>query len=60
MAVEPTLQVKGWPNVFAVGDCNSIVEEKTVNSADMGAMLAARNIVALEAGKEVKTYPSGE
>ena len=35
LAVEPTLQVKGWPNVFAAGDCTDVKEEKTAALAGM-------------------------
>ncbi|EFN60120.1 hypothetical protein CHLNCDRAFT_133478 [Chlorella variabilis] len=54
--VYPTLQVKGWRNVFAAGDCNSIAEEKTAAMAGLSALAAAGNIIALDSGKELKPY----
>jgi hypothetical protein len=35
IAVEPTLQVVGWRNVFAAGDCSSVEEEKTAALAGL-------------------------
>ncbi|KAI7835805.1 hypothetical protein COHA_010295 [Chlorella ohadii] len=57
IAVEPTLQVVGWQNVFAVGDCNTVKEEKTAALAGVAARVAAQNIVLLDAGKELQRYP---
>ncbi|PRW60282.1 NADH dehydrogenase [Chlorella sorokiniana] len=57
VAVEPTLQVVGWRNVFAVGDCNTVKEEKTAALAGVAAKVAAQNIVLLDAGKELQRYP---
>lgn len=90
LAVEPTLQVKGWPNVFAAGDCTDVKEEKTAALAGMSgegasccmhpagaaqvytkaevilpclamfaAMVAAANVISLDQGKELQTYPEG-
>ncbi|KAL4855131.1 Apoptosis-inducing factor B [Chlorella vulgaris] len=57
IAVEPTLQVVGWRNVFAAGDCSSVDEEKTAALAGLSALAAAANILALEAGSEPQAYP---
>lgn len=59
VAVEPTLQVVGWPNVFAAGDCNAMRDEKTAALAGLTGQLVARQILALEAGKPLATYPDG-
>ncbi|KAL4421653.1 hypothetical protein ABPG75_010944 [Micractinium tetrahymenae] len=59
IAVEPTLQVRGWRNVFAAGDCTNTPEEKTAAFAGVAATVAAGNIIVLHAGKELKTYPEG-
>ena len=59
IAAEPTLQLAGWPNVLAAGDCIAVREEKTANLADLSGMVAARNVLALAAGKPLSTYPDG-
>lgn len=37
--VEPTLQVVGFPNIFALGDINDVKEEKLVRGATHGSSL---------------------
>ena len=59
ITVEPTLQLAGWPNVLAAGDCVASRVERTANIADIAGMVAARNVIALEAGKAPTTYPKG-
>lgn len=43
-------------NIFAVGDIAGFKEEKTAQGADKQASLIAKNICALEKGKEMKNY----
>lgn len=57
--VESTLQVVGLRNVFAAGDVAATPEEKTANYADYAGLCVARNIAALDAGKELVTFPGG-
>ncbi len=60
--VEPTLQARGAPNIFAAGDAASTPEEKTAVMADWSGIVAAQNVIALCAGKptaELGTFPEG-
>lgn len=57
VAVSPTLQVVGHPNVFACGDCMCTQFEKTAFTAEISAMQAARNIISMENGRRLMSYP---
>lgn len=59
VVVLPTLQLPTMPNVFAAGDVASSGEEKTANMADYAGTVVAGNIKALDAGKELQSFPSG-
>ena len=52
------LQVEGFRNVFAAGDITSIAEEKTAQNAKRQARVVARNILALEYGRDLAEYVS--
>lgn len=54
-----TLQVEGFGNVFACGDCAKTIEEKTAFSADLSAKLAAKNIKLLSLNRPLLTFPEG-
>lgn len=54
-----TLQIEGFDNVFACGDCAKTIEEKTAFSADLSAKLAAKNIRLLSLDRELLSYPEG-
>uniref|UniRef100_A0A7S0Y9J5 FAD/NAD(P)-binding domain-containing protein n=1 Tax=Polytomella parva TaxID=51329 RepID=A0A7S0Y9J5_9CHLO len=51
LRVLPTLQIQGHINAFAVGDCCDACEVKLAFLAGMQAETAARNLIALTAGK---------
>ena len=50
------LQVDGKQNIFAVGDVNNIVEEKTAQNAKRQAKLTLKNICNLEKNKNLEEY----
>lgn len=50
--VEPTMQVVGFDNVFAVGDVNDVAETKRAHTAMVQARVAAKNIKAMIQGQE--------
>lgn len=56
VAVNERLQVSGYQNIFAVGDVNSIKEERTAQNAEEQVLIAAKNIVAVEHGEDMKSY----
>ena len=58
LPVDPaTLQVQGYENVFACGDCSDTREEKTAFAADLSAQLAAQNIQRHVLNKPLLRYP---
>jgi len=60
--VEPTLEVKGLENVFAIGDCAALrLEDGTevpprAQAAHQMASTAARNVLARREGREAKSF----
>jgi len=50
--VEPTMQVKGFDNVYAVGDVNDVPETKRAHTAMVQARVAVKNIKAMIAGEQ--------
>lgn len=52
--------MKGLANVFAAGDITATDEEKTAYHADLQGMVAAHNILRLERGQGLQSYPRGE
>ncbi|MEM7361796.1 MAG: FAD-dependent oxidoreductase [Bacteroidota bacterium] len=56
--VKETLQLAGYPNIFAAGDVVAIEEEKLAQNATLHATLIAKNIKRLEEGKPLMPYLS--
>lgn len=56
--VEKTLQMKGFPHIFVVGDLNDCQEEKTAQSAEKQACVVVKNLFALERGEHLHSYSS--
>ena len=54
--VKETLQLENYPHIFVVGDLNDIQEEKTAQSAEKQAAVAALNLFALEHGQKLQSY----
>ena len=54
--VKETLQLEHYPHIFVVGDLNDIQEEKTAQSAEKQAAVAALNLFALEEGRKLSSY----
>lgn len=57
--VNEYLQVKGHPNIFAVGDVADIDEEKLAQNAEKHGGVVAKNIMAMESGKSMRSYKPG-
>lgn len=55
VAVEPTLQVRGYPDVFAVGDVAATDPLRT-SARNRGHALLARNVRARMAGRPLRAY----
>lgn len=52
LRVEPTLQVRGLPTVFAVGDITDVPESKRASAARAHADVVAENLRSLIAGEQ--------
>lgn len=52
------LQVEGYTNIFAAGDINDRLVEKTAQNSRYQGKIVAENIIALEEGKSLKEYES--
>lgn len=52
IAVEPTMQVRGFDTVFAVGDVTDVPESKRAQRAIAHAQVAVANITAMIEGRE--------
>lgn len=59
LKVNDYLQVDGFSNVFAVGDCADINEPKMAYHADLHANVAVNNISNSLSGKELTSYSTG-
>ncbi len=57
--VNEFLQLEGCENIFGAGDITGIKEEKTAQTAEIHARIAAKNITRLEQGKELIRYSAG-
>mmetsp|Transcript_18008 Transcript_18008/g.50339 ORF Transcript_18008/g.50339 Transcript_18008/m.50339 type:complete len:441 (-) Transcript_18008:1858-3180(-) len=64
--VKPTLEVVGCPGVFACGDAAGVAAERTAYTADLMAVVVAKNIALLvsrkdskDAQKKLKEFPGG-
>lgn len=53
------LQVEGFINVFAVGDCAHIGEPKTAYHASLHAAVVVSNIANSVSGKRLTSYRTG-
>jgi len=54
--VNKFLQVENEQNIFAIGDVNSILVEKTAQNAEKQASIAIKNILALNNNQQLKEY----
>ncbi|MSR86097.1 hypothetical protein EXS74_01735 [Candidatus Woesearchaeota archaeon] len=54
--VDETLQLKGYPHIFVVGDLNDVAEEKTAQGAEKQAEIAVHNVLALEQKQKLESY----
>ena len=54
--VNSYLQLEGYPNIVALGDCNNVAEEKLAINAKRHATLAVDNIKRMDNGARVKPY----
>lgn len=59
LKVNDYLQVEGFSNVYAVGDCADINEPKMAYHAGLHAAVAVSNITNSLRGKELKVYRTG-
>ncbi|XP_026165145.1 ferroptosis suppressor protein 1 isoform X2 [Mastacembelus armatus] len=59
LKVNPHLQVQGFSNVFAVGDCADIQEPKMAYHAGLHAAVAVNNIIKSVSGKTLTSYQTG-
>ncbi|XP_068423368.1 ferroptosis suppressor protein 1 [Clinocottus analis] len=59
LQVNDHLQVRGFSNVFAVGDCVDVKEPKTAYNAGLHAAVVATNISNMLSGKPLTSYRSG-
>ncbi|MEK6918947.1 MAG: FAD-dependent oxidoreductase [Nanoarchaeota archaeon] len=54
--VNDKLQACGLTNVFAVGDINNVMEEKTAQAAEKQSKIVIKNLKNLEKNKELLSY----
>ncbi|XP_049926508.1 apoptosis-inducing factor 2 [Epinephelus moara] len=59
LKVNDHLQVEGFSNVFAVGDCANVNEPKMAYHAGLHATVAVSNIINSLSGKELTSYRTG-
>lgn len=59
LKVNAHMQVEGFSNIFAVGDCANVNEPKMAYHAELHAAVAVSNIINSLRGKELKTYHTG-
>lgn len=59
LKVNEHLQVQGFSNVFAVGDCANVAEPKMAYHAGLHAAVAVSNIVNIVSGKPLTSYRTG-
>ncbi|XP_070771769.1 ferroptosis suppressor protein 1 [Enoplosus armatus] len=59
LKVNDHLQVEGFSNVFAVGDCANVNEPKMAYHAGLHATVAVSNIANSLSGKELSSYRTG-
>ena len=54
--VDEFLNVRGSRNIFAVGDVNDLLVEKTAQNSILQAEIVARNIISIEKSGKLKEY----
>jgi len=54
--VNTHLQIEGSNNIFAAGDCNDRLEEKTAQNAERQAAIIVKNINNIEKERKLKEY----
>ncbi|XP_062852200.1 apoptosis-inducing factor 2 isoform X1 [Trichomycterus rosablanca] len=59
LKVNKHLQVEGFDNIYAVGDCANVNEPKMAYHAELHANVAATNIINSLSGKPLTTYQTG-
>uniref|UniRef100_A0A4W4EE64 Ferroptosis suppressor protein 1 n=1 Tax=Electrophorus electricus TaxID=8005 RepID=A0A4W4EE64_ELEEL len=59
LKVNEHMQVEGFDNIYAVGDCSNISEPKMAYHAGLHAKVAATNIVSSLSGKSLTSYHTG-
>ncbi|KAI3363549.1 hypothetical protein L3Q82_012146 [Scortum barcoo] len=59
LKVNDHLQVEGFSNIFAVGDCANVSEPKMAYHAGLHAVVAVSNIANSLSGKELTSYHTG-
>lgn len=59
LKVNKHLQVQGFDNIYAVGDCANINEPKMAYHAGLHAGVAVRNIINSLTGKALTSYNTG-
>lgn len=60
LKVNDHMQVQGFTNIYAVGDCADVNEPKMAYHAALHADVAVNNIANSVSGKELKSYRTGE
>lgn len=60
LKVNDHMQVEGFTNIFAVGDCADVNEPKMAYHAALHADVAVNNIANSVSGKELKSYRTGK
>lgn len=59
LKVNQYLQVEGFSNIFAVGDCADLREAKLAYHAGLHAYIAVSNIISSLSGKPLTPYRTG-
>lgn len=60
LKVNDHLQVEGFSNIFAVGDCANVNEPKMAYHAGLHAAVVVSNIANSLSGKELTSYRTGK
>lgn len=53
------MQVEGFDNIYAIGDCADVSEPKMAYHAGLHAGVAAKNIISSLSGKPLTSYNTG-
>ncbi|KAF3707851.1 Apoptosis-inducing factor 2 [Channa argus] len=59
LRVNQHLQIDGFSNIYAVGDCTNVREPKMAYHAGLHAAIAVNNIINSLSGKELTSYQTG-